>query len=556
MARYRGTTISVKVPIKWSGMGKKSQRRLRQTVGRDTRVIRAFLGVIEQNETALLTGRRKTRIDEGLLDKLTIRVEKETKKAKKRLHVPHDFKARFPRISANELSECRRTAVGMYESYLALRAKRGRDASRPGTVRQDSRIPRWVFKQRFKLIEKETTCARWWLDIRDSFEYADGSTFFYKRLRLPLKMSPFHLNQLQKGKLKALQLFTDKRGKWWVTFAVRVELDDSDEQSLPVAVLGIDLGIEKAACTALVTPEKVRETKYFKQSEKIHHIKRYDRLVADLQHEMDIRRNNGRPFAKVVKKLRAISSKRESISKEYDKLLVSQLVSYIKELSKRYTLYVSIGRLKNIRVAATKTRCSSRRFRAMIHSWAFSRITERLQHQLAQLGWSVKGNNSRFQTVPEAWTSIICWKCGSKGVRPKQNYFRCPSCGHKTNADRNGAINIAGRLITLTDSLHSVMGLGKWASAVARSKRPKARRSKRSKRKSRLSKRSSVSDSGESAAVHYTQTSLLSFGDVTESGDNDPAVASTVEDLSVAGLDTSTLEQEKEARTDGGIPSQ
>ncbi|MDF1537835.1 MAG: zinc ribbon domain-containing protein, partial [Candidatus Thorarchaeota archaeon] len=52
----------------------------------------------------------------------------------------------------------------------------------------------------------------------------------------------------------------------------------------------------------------------------------------------------------------------------------------------------------------------------------------------------------------------------------KQNYFHCPSCGHKTNADRNGSINIAARLLTLTKSLHSVRGLGKWASSVLRSK--------------------------------------------------------------------------------------
>ncbi|MDF1540356.1 MAG: zinc ribbon domain-containing protein, partial [Candidatus Thorarchaeota archaeon] len=84
----------------------------------------------------------------------------------------------------------------------------------------------------------------------------------------------------------------------------------------------------------------------------------------------------------------------------------------------------------------------------MIHSWAFARITNSLKHGLAQLGWIVDGKDARFRAVPEAWTSIMCWKCGCKGARPKQNYFHCPSCGLKTNADRNGSTNIAARMLT------------------------------------------------------------------------------------------------------------
>ncbi|MGY5874813.1 MAG: zinc ribbon domain-containing protein [Candidatus Thorarchaeota archaeon] len=226
--------------------------------------------------------------------------------------------------------------------------------------------------------------------------------------------------------------------------------------------------------------------------------------------------------------------------------------------TEKYTLYVSLGRLKNIRFSARRGNYKGRRFRGMIHSWAFARITESLRHNLAQHGWSVKGKDSRFQTVPEAWTSILCWKCGSKGRRPKQNYFYCPSCGHKTNADRNGAINIAGRLITLTKSLHSVRGLGKWADAVQAGKRSrlKARKKKQSsKGKSLLSKQGPSSGPGESAAVHIVQSDLASFSDGTSESDKDPAVVRDAETLSVAGSDEPAQGQEKEARTIGGIPS-
>ena len=102
-------------------------------------------------------------------------------------------------------------------------------------------------------------------------------------------------------------------------------------------------------------------------------------------------------------------------------------------------------------------------------------------------------------------------------------------------------------------------GLGKWASAIARSQRLKARRriSKRlSRGKSLLSKKGQTSGSGESAAVHQAQSSLSDFSDKVEMGDNDPAVGRTVENLSVAGSDEPAQRQEKEARSVGGIPSQ
>ncbi|MGY5852283.1 MAG: transposase [Candidatus Thorarchaeota archaeon] len=337
-----------------------------------------------------------------------------------------------------------------------------------------------------------------------------------------------------------------------------MDLPDTHSNPLPPAVLGIDLGIEKAVCTTLVTPTKVRETRYFVQKYKLEVIKRFDRIVADLQHEMDTRRNLGQHNEKVTTRLRRLHNKRENVAREYDRVLVSQLADYISQLSKKYTLYVSIGRLKNIRFAARRGNYKGRRFRGMIHSWAFARITESLRHNLAQLGSSAKGKDSRFQVVSEAWTSIMCWKCGAKGKRPKQNYFYCPSCGHKTNADRNGSINIAGRLITLTKLLHSVRGLGKWADAVQAGKRSrlKARKKKPSQGKSLLSKQGLLSGPGESAAVHHAQSSFLSFSDEIGMGDKDPAVERTVETLTVAGSDRPAERQEKEARSVGGIPSQ
>jgi hypothetical protein len=76
-----------------------------------------------------------------------------------------------------------------------------------------------------------------------------------------------------------------------------------------------------------------------------------------------------------------------------------------------------------------------------------------------------------------------------------------------------------------------------------------------SRGRSLLSSKGLVSGLGESAAVHHAQTSLLNLGNGVEMVDKDPAVARTVESLSVAGSDTPVVKQEKEAMTVGGIPS-
>ncbi|MHA1806799.1 MAG: hypothetical protein ACTSX2_04435, partial [Candidatus Thorarchaeota archaeon] len=133
MAQSKGVTISVKVPINWESMTERSRQRLSQIVGRDSRIIRAYLGIIEQHEDELLTGKNKDRIDDTNLSKLTMTSKKVKSGYEQRTSVPHDFKVRFPRISQNEMTDCRKTSVALYESYLKLK-KNGRKVSRPSSI--------------------------------------------------------------------------------------------------------------------------------------------------------------------------------------------------------------------------------------------------------------------------------------------------------------------------------------------------------------------------------------------------------------------------------------
>ena len=519
MSGSRKVVISVKVPILWESMSDTDRTRLTRITGRDTRVIRAFLGVIARHEKQLLVGKRKKKINGGKLEKLTLTAERSKESSKNRLSVPHDFKKRFPNISLNELQECRQVAVAMWNSYLAL------DGEQPLTAKgyRSRKLPRYVFARRFKIHYTPERNVKHWLGLMDSLDSAKTDYWFHDRLLIPLSPSSYHLNRRKEGKVTSLRIFKDARKKWWVVFSVRILVPAIDGDGKPPAVMGIDLGIDKAVCSVVLTKERVRYVRYFTQPEKVKRIKRYDEMVDSLQREMNTRLNDGKSADDVIMRLRELSGRRLNISRDHDGVLVKQLTDHILKLSKKYNLYVAIGKLTGIRDRAGKKSGKRKRFRKMMARWSFARVSNALKHSLAQRGWKVSGRDSRFIPVREFWTSITCHKCGHRGIRPKQSLFICHTCGYRSNADKNGAINIARRLITLIPSLRDEKGLGRWLFSSGKGSTLKVWRSSRSKGKSSRSQSLSGSK-GPSAAECHTQTTLEEFADTT-----DPAVVRTVE---------------------------
>ncbi|MCK5152013.1 MAG: transposase, partial [Candidatus Thorarchaeota archaeon] len=429
MGRSKGVIISVKVPISWNRMTDRQKTRLNQITGRDTRVIKAYLGVIERHEEKLLTRRKGTRINASRLDELTLTA---IKGKANRTQVHHDFKKRFPNISANEFQECRDTAIAMWQSYLE------RGGSKPLRTNGYStrKIPRYAFSQRFEVVYSPELEIKHWLKLRDSLDSVRDGRVYHDKLLIPLSISSFHLNQMDKGDVKTARIFKDFRRKWWVIFTVTLAVEIIDSTKKPPAVLSIDLGINKAACSVLLTRKGHKHIRYWKQEDKLKRMKVLDDRVASLQREKEHLVATGMKPDRVTAQLRKLSGKRARISKEYDKKLVRDISDHIREMTKQYDFYVTIGKLKGIRNTARKGNYKGRRFRGMIHRWAFARVRDMLGHRLATLGFESK----RYMAVPEQWTSIMCHKCGHKGMRPKQNLFICHTCGYRTNADLNGAI--------------------------------------------------------------------------------------------------------------------
>lgn len=490
MGRSSGVMITVKVPIRWDVMTERQKTRLSRITGRDTRVIKAYLGVIEKYEEALLAGKNKKKLDAGKLDELTLRTEMRD--------VPHDFKARFPNISTNELQECRETAMAMWKVYLAL----GRNKPLQAKGYRSRKLPRHMFTRMFELRYTPEQEIKHWLVLRDALDSVREGRTVHDKLAIPLSPSSYHLNQLRLGEQKSIQIVKDRNRKWWVLFKVKVDVPSDEVVSKPFAVIGIDLGIKKAVCSVVITSDGLRQVRFWTDREKAKQIERYDRMVDSLQRERDIRQHEDEPTDAVTKRLRDISSKRQNISFDYDRKLVKSLAEHILSLAQDYDLYVAIGKLRGIRNRARKGDGKGSRFRGMINRWSFARITNTLQHKLSLGGFSSK----RVFAVPEAWTSIKCHKCGSTGYRPKQSYFLCHTCGYRDNADKNAAINIGLRLIRLIPFLRGEKGLGSWLPPIRRAS-PKTRRT-RSKGVSSAPKKSPASSVGGTVAHCYDQTSL------------------------------------------------
>ena len=535
MGRSKGIIVSVKVPIRWDIMTDKQKTRLSQITGRDTRVIKAYLGVIEHHEKDLLVGKRKKKINAGKLDKLTLTA---TRGKSSRTSVPHNFKKRFPNISVNEFQECRDTAIAMWQSHLE------KGGSKPLGARGYSsrKIPRFAFDKCFGLLYSPEKEIKHWLNLRYSVESVKEKRVTHDRLLVPLSPSSYHLKRLKEGVLKTVRLFKDRRRKWWTIFTVTIDTEIADTSRLPSAVMGIDLGIEKAACTVLLTKQGYKQVRYWKQQDKVRRMEHYDKIVASLQHRKEFLQSQNKDSTRVSKRLRELSEKRARLSQEYDRELVKDISEHILDLTDRFDLHVVIGQLRGIRGTARKGNYRGRKFRRMVHRWSFARVRDYLQHKLSTHGF----DSTKFFAVNEAWTSIKCHKCGSKGYRPKQNLFVCGACGFRANADLNGAINIGRRVIKLIPSLRDEKtGLGVWLLPSEKTI-PKTSRSRSSKRKSLLSQRKPALV-GESVVECYEQTSLKMCAST-----EDPAVASTVEAPSVSKISGSLGgTQRKETRCQG-----
>ncbi len=465
MKRKSQLITSVKIGIDNAGLTKLVRQRLRQILGRDTRVIKKYLNIIERYENDLISkvelkkiknkkNGKKFRfvIDKGELDLLTATTEH-------RPSVLHDFKSFFPRISLNEMKECRDTACGIYLGHLESKSKQ----QNSGKPIINKPLPRSIGYRRFKLNTESNIVSL--IDSMDSnLEISSNNRkkIRHHYLDLPLKISNYHRTQLQNGDIKSLRIKRIKQ-KYLAIFSIKqARFPDKhmvNKKNLPIAVLGIDLGINQDVAISVLTKYGIVQQQFI-TSNLIRNTKkslkkletRFSNIRYSITNSHKDSRNTNYKFDGKLKLLRDLGNKRSKLKFEINHQLTAELIYFIKFVADYFDLFIGIGKLKGIRKSTTK-RKATKNHRKRIHRWAYSQFTDLLEYKLRTISRSI-----RFAKVSEAYTSITCWKCGKRGSRPKQDYFVCRNslCGWRGHSDFNGATNIAKRSASYFDLISNL----------------------------------------------------------------------------------------------------
>ncbi|MCE7749571.1 MAG: transposase [Candidatus Heimdallarchaeota archaeon] len=440
--RRNDVRTTVRLRIKTEVLTSRKRKRMEQISGRDTRIIKEYLRIIYHNEDKLSLVNEKRRVDKGMLDHLTLSTFKKTM-SPQRPTVRHDFKKRFSRCSQNEFQECKEKAATIYHCQQTT-------MKHPAQKYSQNKIPRTQHAHNNRFILSccpNNTIARWWVGVRDSFDSQKNNRRYHQKLWLPLSCSPYHEKKLNSGKIKSLELlYFSKKKEWWIHFTL-THNPKLYTSSGPPAVLGIDLGINKRAVSALLTPKGIinrHEIRFWSDKTRNKIIRKNENKIANLQNKLVNPNTTQYQRKDLQKQLINLRKKVKEIQVLTDHTYVNMLVKYILSLGKRYDLFVVVGLPLHIRKSHFRGN-QKPNSRKTIHQWNFRRVIQLLKYKLSFQGWE----DHKVMAIGESWTSSKCSSCGSyNSIRPRQSTFMCKNCGYEINADLNGAKNIAKRLIS------------------------------------------------------------------------------------------------------------
>ncbi|MHA2499549.1 MAG: zinc ribbon domain-containing protein [Candidatus Hodarchaeales archaeon] len=395
-----------------------------------------------------------------------------------RRSVKYDLKDEFRgRITVRELKECRDTAVELWHGY---REK----------VAHHERIY-WRIMQKVKYVDREDALVpvlHWWETTKkprppcQAAGYAPRklprraniktTAFLHtrptkltrswlevyfperrKHLWLPLNPSSYHVNQLRATQPKTIQLVKHPNGRWYAHVTIAFVLPSISSAKKPLAVVSFDLGMNKSVVAVLLTEDHPgtlyrQDVKYFEQQEKKNSINELDNQIASLQRKQEEYTKAGKNPKNIIRALKRLAHQRRAVAIHYDHQLTAEITQWVQRLSHRYEVHVALGELKGIRQSRRKGDGQSRKHRRELHRWAFARISDLLTYKLQRGGVP----SEHFHPIREAWTSKTCSRCGSTDTsRPFQALLRCHTCGVHLQADENGALNIAFKLIISLD---------------------------------------------------------------------------------------------------------
>ena len=244
-----------------------------------------------------------------------------------------------------------------------------------------------------KLQEQKASVFKWWIRIPVS----------PKSIWVPIQL-PYEQESLLKYDLRECKLLHGEDGEWYVNITMQKEarLKRKYAQILP-----IDMGVRKLATT-------IEDGKPQFYGKKVRTIR---------GRGYHLRRSVGKPS--IIRKWKH----REQRAVQHQ---IHTITRRIVEHAKRMNAVIVIGDLAGIR-----NQSKGKSFNRRLGSQPFYMFKQYLTYKAAWEG-------IRVLTVPEAYTSQTCSRCGVRGQRVAGR-FSCQNCGLVCDADVNGAWNIAKR---------------------------------------------------------------------------------------------------------------
>ncbi len=189
-------------------------------------------------------------------------------------------------------------------------------------------------------------------------------------------------------------------------------------------VLGVDFGVVKLATTSdgeVFSGTEVEKTR-----------QRYHTRRQTLQQAAEKAKQRGKRPKQIRRALKRAKGKESNFRSHTNHVISKQLVRTAQDTSRG----IAIEELKGIR-ERTRFRKSQR---ARMSGWSFFQLRQFLEYKS-------RLNGVRLVTVDPRNTSRTCHECGhcEKANRRTQEQFECQSCGHRSLADFNAALNIRAK---------------------------------------------------------------------------------------------------------------
>jgi len=233
-------------------------------------------------------------------------------------------------------------------------------------------------------------------------------------VRVPIKMHRYGNEIIKTGKLCSGVTLNFENGRWYAIFVVETKNQKEEAQG---DIVGVDLGIKNLLTT---------QTAFFGQ---------FSQKLIDLVQKNDEKRRRKQKLNACLKK-----KNREPVSLQNKKLEATikneigrAINLFIQSLPMNPTVVMERLSIKEMRF---RSRSMNRVLKASKIGYALDRLKEKLDL-----------NHIRYVTVPAAYSSQECSKCGyvDRTNRPTQEKFTCKFCEYTENADVNASKNIAKR---------------------------------------------------------------------------------------------------------------